>query len=48
MSGCEKEAIVVGQQMHKKGAPGSRWIRADALRELEKYQREGGIKKIGL
>ncbi|HYV94491.1 MAG TPA: DNA alkylation repair protein [Chitinophagales bacterium] len=43
-----KKAIVVAKQIQKKGDAASRWIASDALRELERYQKEGKIKKIGL
>ena len=43
-----KKAIVVAKQIHKKGDAASRWIASDGLRELEKYLREGKIKKIAL
>lgn len=43
-----KKAIVVARQIRKKGDAASKWIAADALRELEKYQREGKVKKIGM
>jgi 3-methyladenine DNA glycosylase AlkD len=43
---CRK-AISIAKEIQKKNDPASRWIAADALRELEKYQREGRIKKIG-
>jgi 3-methyladenine DNA glycosylase AlkD len=42
-----KKAIAIAKQIQKKGDAASRWIAADALRELEKYMREGKIKKIG-
>jgi 3-methyladenine DNA glycosylase AlkD len=43
-----KKSISVAKQIHKKGDAASRWIASDALRELEKYQREGKIKSIGM
>ena len=43
---CRK-AIAVAKQMQKKGDASSRWIAADALRELERYQKEGKIKNVG-
>jgi 3-methyladenine DNA glycosylase AlkD len=42
-----KKAIAVAKEIQKKGDTASRWIAADALRELEKYQREGKIKEVG-
>jgi 3-methyladenine DNA glycosylase AlkD len=42
-----KKAIAAAKEIQKKGDRASRWIAADALRELEKYQREGRIKNIG-
>lgn len=41
------ESIKVAKKIHKKGDPSSRWIASDALRELEKYHREGKIRNIG-
>lgn len=43
-----KKAINVAKEMYKKGDASSRWIATDALRELEKYQKEGKIKNIGM
>jgi len=43
-----KKAIAVAKQMQKKGDASSKWIAADALRELERYQREGKIKNVGV
>ncbi len=43
---CRK-AIIVAKKIQTKGDASSRWIASDALRELEKYLREGRIKKIG-
>ena len=43
-----KKAIAVAKQIQNKGDAASRWIASDALRELEKYQKEGKIKKIGV
>lgn len=43
---CRK-AIKTAKEIYKKGDASSRWIAADALRELEKYQREGKIRDIG-
>jgi len=42
-----KKAIAVAKQMQKKGDAASRWIAGDALRELERYQKEGKIKNVG-
>jgi 3-methyladenine DNA glycosylase AlkD len=42
-----KKAIAVAKQIYKKGDPASRWIATDALRELQKYQKEGKIRNIG-
>jgi len=42
-----KKAIAVAKQMQKKGDASSRWIAGDALRELERYQKEGKIKNVG-
>jgi 3-methyladenine DNA glycosylase AlkD len=42
-----KKAIAVAKQMQKKGHASSKWIAADALRELERYQKEGKIKNVG-
>jgi 3-methyladenine DNA glycosylase AlkD len=39
-----KKAIVLSKKIQKKGDAASRWIAAGALRELEKYCREGKIK----
>jgi 3-methyladenine DNA glycosylase AlkD len=44
---CRK-AIITAKEIQKKNDAASRWIAADALRELEKYQKEGKIKKIGM
>jgi 3-methyladenine DNA glycosylase AlkD len=41
-----KKAILVAKEIQKKGDAASRWIASDALRELEKYQREGKIRSI--
>jgi 3-methyladenine DNA glycosylase AlkD len=43
---CMK-AIAAAKKIQKKNDPSSRWIAADALRELEKYRREGKIKSVG-
>ncbi len=42
-----KKAIAVAKQMQKKNDASSKWIAADALRELEKYLKEGKIKNVG-
>ena len=42
-----KKAIAVAKQMQKKNDSSSKWIAADALRELERYQKEGKIKNVG-
>ncbi|MEO5673162.1 MAG: DNA alkylation repair protein [Chitinophagales bacterium] len=44
---CMK-AIDVAKQIHKKDDAASGWIAGDALRELQKYLKEGRIKKIGI
>jgi len=44
---CRK-AIAVARQIQKKDDTASKWIASDALRELEKYQKEGKIKNIGV
>ena len=44
---CAK-AILLAEKIQRKGDPASRWIAADALRELRKYRREGKIKNIGV
>jgi 3-methyladenine DNA glycosylase AlkD len=44
---CRK-AIRLAKEIHRKGDPSSRWIASDALRELEKYLREGKIKNVGV
>jgi len=43
-----KKAIAVAKEIQKKGNSSSKWIAADALRELEKYKREGKIRAIGM
>jgi len=42
-----KKAIAVAKKIQLKGDPSSKWIAVDALRELEKYLKEGRIKNIG-
>lgn len=42
-----KKAIKTSKEIYAKGDSSSRWIATDALRELEKYQREGKIKSVG-
>jgi 3-methyladenine DNA glycosylase AlkD len=42
-----KKAIAAARQIQKKNDPSSKWIAADALRELEKYLKEGRIKNVG-
>lgn len=42
-----KKAIAVAKKIQQKNDPASKWIAADALRELEKYQKEGRIRSIG-
>jgi 3-methyladenine DNA glycosylase AlkD len=44
---CRK-AIKVSKEIYKKGDTSSRWIATDALRELEKYLREGKITNVGI
>jgi 3-methyladenine DNA glycosylase AlkD len=41
-----RQAIAAAKKIQQKGDAASKWIAADALRELEKYQREGKIKNI--
>lgn len=43
-----KKALKACGEMQKKGDASSRWIAADAKRELEKYLKEGKIKKVGV
>jgi 3-methyladenine DNA glycosylase AlkD len=43
-----KKAIAAAKNIQKKNDPSSKWIAADALRELEKYQKDGKIKTVGL
>lgn len=43
---CNK-AIAACQEIQAKGDSSSRWIAADALRELKKYKQEGRIKSVG-
>jgi 3-methyladenine DNA glycosylase AlkD len=43
-----KKAIKVAKEIHSKGDSSSRWIATDALRELEKYLKEGRIKNVGV
>lgn len=43
---CDK-TIKVAREIYAKGDISSRWIASDALRELEKYKKEGKIKNIG-
>lgn len=42
-----KKAIKTAKEIYAKGDASSRWIATDALRELEKYQKEGKIKSVG-
>ena len=42
-----KKAIEAAKKIQQKGDTSSRWIAADALRELEKYRDEGKIKNVG-
>ncbi len=42
-----KNAIKTAKEIYAKGDASSRWIATDALRELEKYQKEGKIKSVG-
>jgi len=42
-----KKAIKVAKEIYDKGDASSRWIASDALRELEKYKKEGKIRNIG-
>jgi 3-methyladenine DNA glycosylase AlkD len=44
---CRK-AIKVAKEIHAKGDSSSQWIASDALRELEKYLKEGRIKNVGI
>lgn len=41
-----RQAMAAAKKIQQKGDAASKWIAADALRELEKYQREGKIKNI--
>jgi 3-methyladenine DNA glycosylase AlkD len=41
------KAIACAKEIQKKNDPASRWIASGALRELEKYLREGKIKSVG-
>lgn len=43
---CQK-TILVAKEIYKKGDPTSKWISNDAIRELERYKKEGKIKKVG-
>ncbi|HKR05191.1 MAG TPA: DNA alkylation repair protein [Bacteroidia bacterium] len=43
---CDK-AIIAAKEIYAKGDSSSRWIASDALRELEKYKKEGKIKNLG-
>lgn len=43
---CNK-AIKAAKEIYAKGDASSRWIATDALRELEKYKKEGKIRNIG-
>ena len=45
--GIQEKAIQVAKIIQQKDYIASRWIAADALRELEKYLKEGKIKNIG-
>jgi 3-methyladenine DNA glycosylase AlkD len=42
-----KKAIKAAKEIYAKGDVSSRWIASDALRELERYKKEGKIKNIG-
>jgi 3-methyladenine DNA glycosylase AlkD len=42
-----KKAIAFAKEIHKQNDSSSRWIATDALRELEKYQKERKIKNVG-
>jgi 3-methyladenine DNA glycosylase AlkD len=42
-----KKAIKIAKEIYAKGDASSRWIASDALRELEKYKKEGKIRNIG-
>jgi 3-methyladenine DNA glycosylase AlkD len=42
------QAISVAKEIYNKGDASSRWIASDALRELEKYKKEGKIRDIGM
>ncbi|MEP7170535.1 MAG: DNA alkylation repair protein, partial [Bacteroidota bacterium] len=44
---CDK-AIKVAKEIYAKDDASSRWIASDALRELEKYKKEGKIRNIGV
>jgi 3-methyladenine DNA glycosylase AlkD len=46
-NGLCKKAIALAKDIQKKEDASSKWIAADALRELEKYQKEGKIKDTG-
>jgi 3-methyladenine DNA glycosylase AlkD len=43
-----KKTIKVAKEIYSKGDASSRWIATDALRELERYLREGKIKNVGV
>lgn len=43
-----KEAIKTAKDIYNKGDASSRWIATDAIRELEKYLKEGKIKNVGI
>jgi 3-methyladenine DNA glycosylase AlkD len=44
---CQK-AIKTAKEIYTKGDVSSKWIASDALRELERYKKEGRIKNIGV
>lgn len=44
---CDK-AIKVAKEIYAKDDASSRWIASDAIRELEKYKKEGKIRNIGV
>lgn len=41
------KAIKTAKEIFQKEEASAKWIASDALRELEKYQKEGKIKNIG-
>ena len=43
-----KKTISIGKEISKKEDASSRWIATDALRELEKYLKDGKIRDVGV